>query len=102
MLVSRDTEPLRASARPAMVALVFAVIDVRARMVPVKLVPVPSVAELPTCQKTLHGEAPLISATVLPEAVINVDPTWKIQTALGLPCAFNVRVPVIPVDDEAL
>ena len=34
-----------------------------------------SVAELPTCQKTLHGDAPLINATLLPVAVIRVEPT---------------------------
>ena len=33
----------------------FTVIDVRARIVPAKVEPDPSVAELVTCQKTLHG-----------------------------------------------
>ena len=38
-------------------------------MLPRNTEPVPSVAELPTCQKTLHSWAPLISVTVLPDAV---------------------------------
>ena len=59
---------------------------------------VPSVAELPICQKTLQGEAPLMSATVLADAVVSVDPAWNTQTAFGLPSAFNVSVPVSPRD----
>jgi hypothetical protein len=34
---------------------------------------VPSVAEVPTCQKMLLACAPLIKFTLLPDAVINVD-----------------------------
>src|SRR5271163_2534186 len=45
VLSSRVTAPVWASARPARLASVFRVIDVRARMVPTKLVDVPSVAE---------------------------------------------------------
>ncbi len=52
-----------------MLAPVVAEIDVRARMLPTKVELVPSVAELPTCQYTLHGWAPLISTTRLAEAV---------------------------------
>jgi len=40
-------------------APVVAVMEVRARMLPRKLELVPSVAELPTCQKTLQAWAPL-------------------------------------------
>ena len=54
------------------------------------------VAELPTCHHTLHGCAPPCSATVLPRAVISVDPAWKMNTALGSPCASSVTVPVRP------
>ena len=43
-------------------------------MVPANDVPVPRVAELPTCQNTLQACAPLIRLTVLEGAVINVDP----------------------------
>ena len=37
-----------------MVAEVWAPIDVSARTLPAKSLKVPMVAELPTCQKTLH------------------------------------------------
>ena len=49
------TAPLRASARPSSVTPSAIVIDVRARMLPAKVESDPSVAELVTCQKTLHG-----------------------------------------------
>jgi hypothetical protein len=45
-----------------------------AMIVPTKLVVVPSVAELPTCQYTLQGWAPLIKLTELPGPVMSVDP----------------------------
>ncbi len=63
VLLSSVTAAVRARSLPSTVAPVFAVIDARARIVPSKLVVVPSVAELPTCQKTLHAEAPLTSLT---------------------------------------
>jgi hypothetical protein len=52
---SRVTAPLRARARPTTVVFVVTVIDWRAIIVPSKLEPVPSVAELPTCQNTLQA-----------------------------------------------
>ena len=55
--------------------------------------PVPSVAEEPTCQKTLHACAPLISCTVVFEPVISVEPIWKMNTALGSPCASRITLP---------
>ncbi len=55
VLSSRLTWPLRASARPSMLAPVVTEIDCRARMLPTKVEFVPSVAELPTCQKTLQA-----------------------------------------------
>jgi hypothetical protein len=54
-LLSKVTEPLRASARPSTVDPVVTEMDVNARIVPTKVVSVPRVAELPTCQYTLHG-----------------------------------------------
>jgi hypothetical protein len=60
VFVSRVTAPLRAKSLPSTVAPVVAVMLVSARMVPRNLVPVPRVAELPTCQKTLQDCAPLI------------------------------------------
>src|ERR1700730_16298789 len=44
------TAPLRARARPCTVTELFTVIDVKARMLPAKSEPEPSVAELPTFQ----------------------------------------------------
>jgi hypothetical protein len=94
VLVSRLTWPFRASTRPVTVVPVCTVAEVNAKMLPTKVVLVPKVAELPTCQNTLHAWAPLISATVLFDAVIRVDPTWKMNTALGSPCPSRVTVPV--------
>jgi hypothetical protein len=99
---SRVTSPLRASARPEIVSPVVTVIDVRARMVPVKVDPVPRVAELPTCQKTLQAWAPLLRITVLAESVRSIDPTWKMKTAFGSFCASRVSAPLTSSDDEAL
>ncbi len=52
----------------------MSVMDVCARIVPTKLVVEPSVAELPTCQKTLHACAPPSRMTLALEAVVSVDP----------------------------
>jgi len=93
VFVSRVTAPLRASTLPMTVAPVFNEADVSAMMVPTNVLVVPSVAELPTCQKTLHHDAPLISETVLLDAVIKVEPAWKMNTELALPCPFRVTVP---------
>ena len=101
-LSSRVTAPFRASTRPATLVPVSTVIDVRARMLPTNLFVVPSVAELPTCQNTLQAWAPPIKSTVLPDAVVRVEPAWKMNTALGSPSAFRVTVPVSPIDEVAL
>jgi hypothetical protein len=93
-LVSSDTWPLRARARPSTVTPVVTVIDVRAMIVPLNTDPVPSVAELPTCQKTLQASARLIRLTLLAEAVNRAEVTWKMKTALGSPWPSNVRVPL--------
>jgi len=50
VLFSSVTAPFRASSRPSTVAPVFALIEVSARTLPLKVVVVPMVAELPTCQ----------------------------------------------------
>ncbi len=85
VLWSRVTAPLRASRRPRTVALVWALIEVRARIVPTKVEFVPRVAELPTCQKTLHAAAPFSRATTLLVAVISVLWVWNTQTAFLSP-----------------
>lgn len=101
-LWSNVTAPLRASARPSIAALVFTVMDSRARMLPLKKELVSMVAELPTCQNTLQACAPLMSETLLVVAVIRVDPILKMKTAFGSPLASRVTVPVRFSDDEAL
>ena len=53
----------------------------------------PIVAELPTFQNTLQGEAPLINTTLLFDAVVSVESIWKMNTADGSPCALSVNVP---------
>jgi hypothetical protein len=50
VLLSRVTEPVRASARPSTTVFVVTVIDVMAMIVPRNVEAVPNVAELPTCQ----------------------------------------------------
>jgi hypothetical protein len=99
---SRVTAPLRASARPWMVSPVVTVIDSRARMLPSKMEPVPSVAELPTCQNTLQACAPFVSRMWLDVSVMSVEPTWKMKTAPAFPWAFRISSPPTSSDDVAL
>jgi hypothetical protein len=99
---SRVTAAVRASARPVILTPVVTVIEASAMMVPRKVELVPRVAELPTCQKTLQGEAPPVRRIELADAVIRVEGTWKIQTAAGSPCAFRVRLPLICSEVTAL
>ena len=98
----RVTSPLRASARPAMVTPLFTVIDVRARMVPVKSELVPRVAELPTCQNTLQAWAPSVRMTLLAESVTSLEGTWKMKTAFGSPPASRVSDPPTSSEEDAL
>jgi hypothetical protein len=100
--VSRVTAPLRANTRPSTVVPVVTVMLVRAMIVPLKLEPVPSVAELPICQKTLQDCAPLIRLTWLPDAVVSAEPAWKTKTAFGSPPALSVSAPVSPIEEAEL
>lgn len=59
---------------------------------------VPSVAELPTFQYTLHAWAPLTRVIVLPAEVIKVEAAWKMKTALASPCASRVNAPELAKD----
>jgi len=102
LLLSRVTAAFLASSRPLMTALVFAVMAVRARIVPTNVEPTPSVAELPTCQKTLQAWAPLMSWTVLLGAVMRVEPAWKMKTELASPWPSSVSVPVKDRDEGDL
>ncbi len=100
--VSSVTAPLRASTRPSTVTPVVTVMLVSARIVPRNVEPVPSVAELPTCQKTLHDWAPLMRLIWLPEPVVSVEPAWKTKTAFGLPPPLSVSAPLSPIEDAEL
>jgi len=51
-------------------------------------------------RKTI-GQA-LGGLAVLLGAVIRVEPAWKMNTALGSPCASRVSVPVRPSAEAAL
>lgn len=91
-----------AKTRPATVTFDVRVIDVRARMLPTKVLVEPKVAELPTFQNTLHAWASPISMTVLSDEVIRLEPAWKTNTELGSPFPLRVRVPVRCSVDVAL
>ena len=79
-LLSNVTAPPRpvvfsaATLPGTMVALVFTVTLVAAKIVPKKLVPVPRVAELPTWKNTLQGKPPFIMTTDELLAVVSVLP----------------------------
>jgi hypothetical protein len=95
VLASNVTEPVSAQAAPqVIVAPVSSVTLASARMSPVNDAAVPRVAELPTLQNTLPPCAPLISVTVEALAVVSVLPMLMMKTALGLPRALSVRLPV--------
>ena len=100
MLLSSVTAPVRATARPVMPAPLFNVMLACATIVPIKVVVVPSVAELPTCQNTLHAVPLLVITTVAPLAVVSVLPILKTNTAAESPCASSVRVPVNWADES--
>src|SRR5947207_13816530 len=93
-LVSNVTAAFCARALPSSVAPVAIVMEAYAIMVPLNAEYVPSVAELPTCQKTLAALAPPIRTTRPPVATFSADPIWKMKTAFGSPLASSVRSPV--------
>lgn len=74
VLSSSVTAPVCACTRPFTFAPVFNVAEVCARIEPTNVVAVPSVAELPTCQKTLQACAPPSRITELLDAVVKVEP----------------------------
>ena len=95
VLVSIVTAPVSARALPQpMVAPVFRVMLVSARIFPWNEVVVPRVAELPTCQKTFESVKLLLKTTDELLAVVSALPIWKTNSALGLPSVLRVRVPV--------
>src|SRR5687768_1285180 len=78
--------------RPTICEPLFTVIDVAARMLPLKIVVVSSVADVPTCQKTFEAFAPPVRITCAPGPVVSVDPILKIKIAFGSPCASSVTL----------
>ena len=93
LFVSSVTAAPCASA-PRTLTPVVTVMEVLARMFPAKSLPVPRVAELPICQKTLHSCAPLMSVTTLFEAVVIVEAALKMKTELGSFPPSRTNVPV--------
>ena len=85
MLSSNVTAPVRAYNPPLTEQPVVTVIEASAIIFPAKVVPVPRVAELPTCQKTLQALAPLMSNTDEADAVVRVLPIWNTHSALESP-----------------
>ncbi len=85
VFASRLTAPFRARTRPWTTAPVSSVADVSAMMVPTNVLPVLRVAELVTCQNTLHAEAPFSSATTLSVAVTRLEDAWNTNTEFGSP-----------------
>src|SRR6185369_6316325 len=77
LLLASDTAPWRAKALPRRVALELRLMLVSARMLPFIVLPVPSVAELPTCQYTFFAWAPLASTTEPDVATVSADPAWN-------------------------
>jgi hypothetical protein len=96
------TGPFNANSPPSTVTPAFNEIDISARILSAKIVEAPSVAEDPTCQKTLHACAPLMRMTTVAVAVVSLDPIWKMKTAFGLFWPSRTMVPVITTDDAAV
>jgi len=99
VFVSIVTAPFRANARPDTVAPFVRLMLVSARTFPTNSVPVPTSAELPICQNTLHGLPPPIISTEELLAVVSVLPVLKMNTALPSPSASRVSTPVNWADD---
>lgn len=87
---SSVTPPVRATSEPFTCAPVVAEIAIPAMMCPTNVEEVPSVAEVPTSQKTLQAWVPLVSVTVLPLAVLKSEAVSKINTAFGFPPPLRV------------
>jgi hypothetical protein len=88
------TAAFRAKALPVRFAPGFIDMFVSARMLPTNVVPVSMVAELPTCHCTPQALAPLTKLTVEAGEVMSVLDILNTKTALGLPWASRMSVPV--------
>ena len=95
VLLIRVTAPYLASNCPLMSAPFSAVIEVWARILPLKSESPPRVAEEPTCQKTLQAWAPFMRIILLFCIVTRVDADLNIKTASGSIAASRVKVPEI-------
>ena len=67
-----------------------------ARIVPLKFDPAPSVAALPTFQKTLQACAPRMNVTLPVPPVMSVEAVWKMKVASALFSPSRTSVPVMP------
>ena len=98
---SNVTAPFCAKALPQTIfAPVFRVMLVSARIFPWNEVLVPSVAELPTFQNTLHAEPLFVIRTDELLAVVSALPILKTNTELALPWALRVSAPVNPAEES--
>jgi hypothetical protein len=95
--VPNVTAPFRAKALPSILTVLFSVMLVSATILPLNVVPVLSVAALPTCHHTFLARAPPLSAITAFGAVVSVDPIWNTHTPLAGPA--SVTVPVTAIDD---
>ena len=98
VLLSNVTAPFRAKALPQpMVAPVFKVMLVSARIFPWNEVVVPRVAELPTCQNMFGSVLGLLVRLLIKTtdellAVVSVLPIWKTNSEPGMPLSVSVPV----------
>src|SRR5258706_13008386 len=99
LLLSNATKPA-ASSLPETLTPFLTVMSASVRRLPANTVDALSVAELPTCQKTLPLQPPLVTITEEPAAVVSVVLILKIQTALASSAASSKSVPVNCADDE--
>jgi hypothetical protein len=99
VLSSRVTVAPNAKTPPLDTASVLSVTEAAARIFPWNTLPVPKVAELPTCQNTLHANPPPVSRTLDPDAVVREDPIWKYHASLAEPVPTRVKVPVTAAEE---
>jgi hypothetical protein len=92
ILASRVIAALAAKTFPILIAPVVKVTLVEAKIFPKNSVFVPRVAELPTCQKTLHAEPRETTIELL--AVVRVLDILKTNNGFDSPKLFNTKVPV--------
>ena len=85
VLDCKVTAPVSDNALPFGAAPVPSEMEAWARMLPLKMEVVPSVAEVPTCQKMLAACAPPCRMNWLPLKVVSALAIWKMKTLLVLP-----------------